>query len=585
MKTRSGRRFISSAVVAILVATLAVACRGSASRTFSASVTPAGGTVQLGNVTVTVPEGAVTADTQLTATEPTALPATEAPLGLRSVVFDLSFADGSQPLVPLEVTITLADRFLPEGMDPANALLYTETGNGWVLVPNEVAGTTLAASLTHLSRKAVSFLTKQDVERILRDDVPGHSTCEPNQEINGVKIAADDSDGRVKACLVNRDGHTSLMVANNTNYIWPVVASSGLGVREPSRSINETGILTYSNWISAGNNRIHLTKGSYLEALLDPNRLPATLTLEANASTWIAEVFWSGTKLAVEIASGRSGDEFWRTVQFVMNDMADLQECVALASHEVQGANLVGKAVEAIDKFFNHCGDLVSNLVSKVVDLVGGGSLFGRFFRRLMAFVNGAIDGVRAVYGGAISVTQMIRGNITIRVEAANLRPPATSADLVSFVQAGRAAAISDYDEGAWSDADDWYPLFNSVAFTTPSGNIACEIDNVEITDLNQVICRIKKYSFPPPPPRDCRTITYLNDHVLLSRGGDFAHGLCTGGVLLHYKSNVLPYGYTLTNGAIACRSESAFLACVDLTSRHGFVLSRELLRVYDGTN
>jgi hypothetical protein len=44
---------------------------------------------------------------------------------------------------------------------------------------------------------------------------------------------------------------------------------------------------------------------------------------------------------------------------------------------------------------------------------------------------------------------------------------------------------------------------------------------------------------------------------------------------------NVLPYGKTISNGSIACRSESAFLACAHLASGNGFAIARAILHTY----
>jgi hypothetical protein len=45
--------------------------------------------------------------------------------------------------------------------------------------------------------------------------------------------------------------------------------------------------------------------------------------------------------------------------------------------------------------------------------------------------------------------------------------------------------------------------------------------------------------------------------------------------------SNVLPYGSTIQQGAFACRSESAFLACADVKTQKGFIVSKTEFRTY----
>jgi hypothetical protein len=44
---------------------------------------------------------------------------------------------------------------------------------------------------------------------------------------------------------------------------------------------------------------------------------------------------------------------------------------------------------------------------------------------------------------------------------------------------------------------------------------------------------------------------------------------------------NVLPYGSTISNGSVACRSESVFLSCAHLASGNGFVIAKAILHTY----
>jgi hypothetical protein len=43
----------------------------------------------------------------------------------------------------------------------------------------------------------------------------------------------------------------------------------------------------------------------------------------------------------------------------------------------------------------------------------------------------------------------------------------------------------------------------------------------------------------------------------------------------------VLAYGSTISNGSVACRSESVFLACAHLASGNGFVIARAIFHTY----
>ncbi|MEO9137486.1 MAG: hypothetical protein ABI345_00295 [Jatrophihabitans sp.] len=149
---------------------------------------------------------------------------------------------------------------------------------------------------------------------------------------------------------------------------------------------------------------------------------------------------------------------------------------------------------------------------------------------------------------------------------------PALGADLVAFVRAGKPVSESDY---AWTRDEPGGPRVPSYGseryLVSPTKNIACFLDK-------QVTCTIKERSYPDPPKRDCHEIGFIPNYVEVS-GDTVYRGLCLGGLPYSPFGNVLPYGSTLRVGDYACRSDMNFLACADLVTTRGFVLSRTLLR------
>jgi hypothetical protein len=150
-----------------------------AGATSSVTVDSAGGTYHLSGLTITALPGTVKAPTLLTVSPPRRLgPRAQAPLARASrgrvVQFDVSLADGLQPLKPLQVTVPLAGTLLPDGAKPEQALLYSSAprGTGFQLVAamTDHSGV-LHAALNHLSGKYVTYLDPTIYAKSIADDL------------------------------------------------------------------------------------------------------------------------------------------------------------------------------------------------------------------------------------------------------------------------------------------------------------------------------------------------------------------------------------------------------------------------------
>src|SRR6188768_1241865 len=84
-------------------------------------------------------------------------------------------------------------------------------------------------------------------------------------------------------------------------------------------------------------------------------------------------------------------------------------------------------------------------------------------------------------------------------------------------------------------------------AFTSPSGNIGC------ILDQESVRCDIRERTWDPGKvPKDCE-LDY--GQGIEMRAGDFPHFVCAGDTTLG-AGPPLPYGEVTTKGLLSCESE-----------------------------
>jgi hypothetical protein len=155
---------------------------------------------------------------------------------------------------------------------------------------------------------------------------------------------------------------------------------------------------------------------------------------------------------------------------------------------------------------------------------------------------------------------------------------PGTASSLATFVQAGAAAAKSTYEQGSAERGQPMHPTPGIVEFTTPSGNVSCGI--IGSASTASLACEVLQHAYAAAPrPASCR----LNwgSGWLSIETHKVVRGLCLGGPPFDPISSVLPYGATLQQGTLTCRSESAFLACADVSTGHGFAVNRTTLKTY----
>jgi len=110
-------------------------------------------------------------------------------------------------------------------------------------------------------------------------------------------------------------------------------------------------------------------------------------------------------------------------------------------------------------------------------------------------------------------------------------------------------------------------------AFLTPSGNIACVME-----DANTLRCDLMSQTNPrPAKPADC-PVEYGGAYGLLAKGK--ASPLCHGDTIYNPSYPKLPYGVTWSNNGIMCESKQTGLTCKNFAGR-GFFLSKANQQVF----
>lgn len=109
--------------------------------------------------------------------------------------------------------------------------------------------------------------------------------------------------------------------------------------------------------------------------------------------------------------------------------------------------------------------------------------------------------------------------------------------------------------------------------FQSPSGNIGCVITK------QAVRCDIREHTWPTPPkPASC-DVDY-GGGVQVGRN-DAGSYVCAGDTALDPSAAVLAYGDRISKGSIRCASKTKGMRCINRDTKHGFLLSRAVVRLF----
>jgi hypothetical protein len=111
------------------------------------------------------------------------------------------------------------------------------------------------------------------------------------------------------------------------------------------------------------------------------------------------------------------------------------------------------------------------------------------------------------------------------------------------------------------------------LSFQTPTKNIGCIMDSTY-----GARCDIAKRDWSPPArPKSCPSVTGYGQGLEVGRKGR-GHIVCAGDTTLR-QGGVLAYGHSRRLGRYKCTSRAAGVTCTNLSTDHGFFISRQSYR------
>jgi hypothetical protein len=109
--------------------------------------------------------------------------------------------------------------------------------------------------------------------------------------------------------------------------------------------------------------------------------------------------------------------------------------------------------------------------------------------------------------------------------------------------------------------------------FTTPTGNIACQMTDTSPTGDGEARCDVAERTWPvPPKPADC-TGAYGGGASVSGAGKGML--TCAGDTVADPGLRVLAYGQAVAYGGIVCDSQETGVRCVNRATGHGFRVAR----------
>lgn len=377
------------AVIALVAATV-VAVRSSHHVSGTVTVQPNRAShLKVGNVTVTVPTGAVRAETKLSISQPKQIPASSmgnplnAALGT-SVAFDVKFADGQQPLKPLGVEVKLSGTYLPSGNNPQRTVFYTALPQGgYELIPASVTNNVLTAQLDHLSWKILAW---PDIQGWIKDalsHVFPSTVFRKRSEISGCDKQAKRSDVTVRfdgqqsgwsdsrtsgahPCLkFDKKGRVAVEVHNNAMTFWVVASSGNSMVGVPNEDFDRGVIKVFTRIIGTPRNtKAILGRSETMTVTSDVDELPLTIQMESTPATQEAEALLGALYLVMDVFG--VGDT--QKIVKAFSVSKEINDCLNDGADLLRKGNAADKMFASFNLLTNGvCGAPVRKLLGRYV--------------------------------------------------------------------------------------------------------------------------------------------------------------------------------------------------------------------------
>ena len=113
------------------------------------------------------------------------------------------------------------------------------------------------------------------------------------------------------------------------------------------------------------------------------------------------------------------------------------------------------------------------------------------------------------------------------------------------------------------------------VAFRSPSGNIICKVS------IDEALCSINEFSYTPSTPPTSCTDSQGWGHVVGVQGSASGDFICADNQVANPSSPMLAYGRAILVGQMACASSQDGVRCANRDTRHGFLISRGVVRLF----
>ena len=400
---------------------------------------PQGGTVEQFGVKATVPPGMLAKATKLNISQPAPIDTSRAPLGAKSVIFDISFADGSQPSQerPLALEVALRGDLLPEGAAPSQALLYHKLPNnaGYRLYPFAVEGDMLRANLVHLSEWAIAFLGEDLAQELfgLQQSEPRAGSCSQSAELSAgvkVKLTAKNNDEHINACVSANGGKATLHVRNAVDYMWPFQVQNGQ-FSVSQGSTEQKAVAALAGLIHPKGVKEYLPSGQELTVQLGEVTRTSTVTLEANYHTWVADAVWRTVKVGVSLYFGLGSKEAEEFASLMIGSGDAFVDCITKPIERLMNKDLFTILTGIPHIVIEECGGVLEGLAKEVI-----GKTLDAFlpWKKVMAVGEAGWTVLTQSFKLGVTIANTFKGDVKFTVERA--APPC--ATLASFQQAIR---------------------------------------------------------------------------------------------------------------------------------------------------
>lgn len=336
-------------------------------------------------IIVVVPKGAVDVETEIVVSAPLPLKQNDAgPLtGKRAsgVLFDVSLVRGEtkdiQPRVPLTVKVPLnGSKYAPPAPKGGHILSYTANpAGGFLLLPATVNSQYLSVEMSHLSRKYVVYITDAELLRSFDSEKTrsAPANCAQEATINGQKVKFGSKsrgwslkdNSPIYACIYagSKSNEVRVGIVNRIDYILPVAATKDFRLAATSDKNAETEAIKSlaRNIFNIKQVRAYIAENEEAVGSVMVDDLPATIELQGDPHTFLAEAVWQLLNVAAMVFVGESST---KTVKLVKNliESVDVIGCLQDKLHDTDKPDWF-RAVRAVTDCTGPILDVISRYV------------------------------------------------------------------------------------------------------------------------------------------------------------------------------------------------------------------------------